>query len=133
MSDTNELTLRPLQNSPRIAPKLPRFTEITTYELKKGKGFNEPTVVVDLRVKGVESLPKEAVTVDFTSTSMDVKIRGLALPPRGSEKGSEKGNYRFRKMGLQHDIVVGSSSFAVKKNHVLVTMQKAGDGAGSMG
>merc|ERR1719162_2086043 len=48
------------------------WTEITTFALDLG-GYDKPHVTVDLRMKGVESLPVENMTCDFTSSSLDLK------------------------------------------------------------
>eukprot|EP00392_Amoebophrya_sp_AT5.2_P005825 g5835.t1 len=90
-----------------------KWTDITMYEIKEGTGYNDPKVVVDLRLKGVEKVPAENISTEFTRMSMDVKIKDL-----------DGVNYRFRRTALQHDIVASSSSHSVKKNHVLVSMQK---------
>lgn len=88
------------------------WTEITTFGLDLG-GYNSPTVTVDLRLKGVEALPKENVICQFTEASLDLKVMGL-----------DGKNHRFFKTNLDKDIVPGESSIKVKKNHVIITMQK---------
>jgi len=88
------------------------WVEITTFGLELG-GYNSPHVVVDIRLKGVEALPAEAVTCDFTESSFDLKVIGL-----------DGKNHRMIKTNLDKDIVPAESSVRVKKNHVLITMQK---------
>ncbi|CAD7965247.1 unnamed protein product [Amoebophrya sp. A120] len=94
-----------------------KWTEVSIYEMKKGGGYNDKEVVVDLRLKGVENLPAENITTEFTRMSLDVKVKNL-----------DGVNYRFRRTALQHDIVAAKSSHSVKKNHVLITMQKVEGG-----
>jgi len=94
-----------------IKPNGP-WTEITTFALDLG-GFDKPVVTVDLRLKGVEALPTEKVTCDFTESSLDVKVIGL-----------DGQNYRFLKTNLEKDIVPAESSVKVKKNHVIITLHK---------
>jgi len=88
------------------------WTAITTFALDLG-GYDKPVVSVDLRLKGVEALPSENVTCDFTESSLDLKVVGL-----------DGLNYRFLKTNLDKDIVPAESSLKVKKNHVLVSLQK---------
>merc|ERR1712183_759472 len=76
-------------------------------------GYDKPQVSVDVRMKGIESLPKESVTCDFTESSFDLKIIGF-----------EGKNHRMVKTNLDKDIVPSESSVKVKKNHVIVTLQK---------
>lgn len=88
------------------------WTEITTFALDLG-GYDKPHVSVDVRLKGVENLPSEAVTCDFTDSSFDLKVVGL-----------DGQNHRMVKTNLDKDIVPGESSVRVKKNHVVVMLQK---------
>eukprot|EP00927_Polykrikos_kofoidii_P039067 TRINITY_DN334_c0_g1_i5.p1 TRINITY_DN334_c0_g1~~TRINITY_DN334_c0_g1_i5.p1 ORF type:complete len:280 (-),score=56.16 TRINITY_DN334_c0_g1_i5:171-947(-) len=88
------------------------WTEITTFALDLG-GYDKPLVTVDIRMKGVEALPAEAVTCDFTESSFDLKVIGF-----------EGANHRMVKTNLDKDIVPAESSVRVKKNHVIVTLQK---------
>merc|ERR1711971_544808 len=69
------------------------WTEITTFALDLG-GYDKPLVTVDIRLKGVESLPAENVTCDFTEASLDLKVIGL-----------DGQNHRFLKTNLDKDIV----------------------------
>lgn len=88
------------------------WTEITTFALDLG-GYDKPIVTVDIRMKGVEALPADNITCDFTGSSFDLKIVGF-----------EGANHRMLKTNLDKDIVPGLSSFKVKKNHVLVSLHK---------
>lgn len=88
------------------------WTEITTFALDLG-GYDKPIVSVDIRLKGVESLAAENVTCDFTESSLDLKVVGL-----------DGQNHRFLKTNLEKDIVPRESNVKVKKNHVIVTLQK---------
>lgn len=88
------------------------WTEITTFALDLG-GYDKPLVTVDVRLKGVEALPPEKVTCDFTESSLDLKVVGL-----------DGQNYRFLKTNLDKDIVPADSGVKVKKNHVIITLQK---------
>jgi len=88
------------------------WLEITTFAEDLG-GYDKPTVTIDVRFKGIEQLPAESVTCDFATTSFDLKIFGY-----------EGKNHRMLKTNLEKDIVVAESSVRVKKNHVIVTLQK---------
>jgi calcyclin binding protein len=88
------------------------WTEITTFALDLG-GHNKPEVAVDVRLKGVEALPRENITCDFTEASFDLKVVGL-----------DGTNYRFLRTNLDKDIVPAESQVKVKKNHVIVQLQK---------
>lgn len=88
------------------------WTEITTFALDLG-GYDKPLVTVDMRLKGIEQIPAENVTCDFTESTFDVKVVGL-----------DGVNYRMIKSNLDKDIVVADSFVKVKKNHVIVTLKK---------
>lgn len=88
------------------------WTEITTFALDLG-GYDKPHITIDIRLKGVELLPQESVTCDFTESSLDLKVLGL-----------DGQNHRFLKTPLAEDIVAKESSVKVKKNHVIITLQK---------
>lgn len=88
------------------------WKEITTFGLDLG-GYDKPLITVDLRLKGVEALPAENVTCSFTEASFDCKVLGL-----------DGENHRFMKTNLEKDIVPSESSVKVKKNHVIITLQK---------
>jgi len=88
------------------------WTEITTFGLDLG-GYDKPLVTVDVRLKGIEQIPAENVTCDFTESTFDLKVVGL-----------DGVNYRMVKSNLDKDIVVADSFIKVKKNHVIVTLQK---------
>lgn len=89
-----------------------RWVEITTFALDLG-GNSNSTVTVDIRLKGVETLPAENVTCDFTEASFDLKVMGL-----------DGQDYRFLRTNLEKDIVPAESSVKVKKNHVIVELKK---------
>lgn len=88
------------------------WTEITTFALDLG-GYSKPHVTVDFRLKGVEFLPPENVTCDFTEASFDLKVLGL-----------DGQDFRFVRTNLEKDIVPAESGVKVKKNHVIITLQK---------
>lgn len=88
------------------------WTEVTTFALDLG-GYDKPDVTVDARLKGVELLPGDNVTCEFTEASFDLKIVGL-----------DGANYRMLKTNLDKDIIPADSSVKVKKNHVVVTLKK---------
>mmetsp|Transcript_8556 Transcript_8556/g.20327 ORF Transcript_8556/g.20327 Transcript_8556/m.20327 type:complete len:741 (+) Transcript_8556:46-2268(+) len=89
------------------------WTEITMFSLDLGDG-DKPFVTVDVRLRGVEALPSTDITCDFTDSSFDLKVVGL-----------EGKNYRFRRTNLENRIIPAGSVFKVKKNHVMVWLQKA--------
>lgn len=110
-----------VQQTPAAAPHVPTqvdvraagpWTEITTFAEDLG-GYDKPTVTIDIRFKGIEQLPAEKITCDFTTSSFDLKIFGY-----------EGKNHRMLKTNLEKDIVVAESSVRVKKNHVIITLQK---------
>lgn len=88
------------------------WTEVTTFALDLG-GFDKPNVTVDVRLKGIEELPKENITCDFTESSFDLKVLGL-----------DGKNYRFLKTNLEKDITPAASEVKVKKNHIIVQLAK---------
>ncbi|CAE8604662.1 unnamed protein product, partial [Polarella glacialis] len=88
------------------------WVEVTTFGLDLG-GYNKPHLIVDIRLKGVEDLPAGNVTCDFHEASLDLKVIGL-----------DGQNFRFLKTNLEKDIVAAESTVKVKKNHVILTLQK---------
>lgn len=88
------------------------WTEITTFEQNLG-GYDKPHVTVDLRLKGVENIPRENITCDFTESSFDLKVVGL-----------DGKNHRFVRTNLDKDISPVQSEIKVKKNHVIVQLAK---------
>mmetsp|Transcript_141987 Transcript_141987/g.441487 ORF Transcript_141987/g.441487 Transcript_141987/m.441487 type:complete len:283 (+) Transcript_141987:101-949(+) len=98
--------------TPVVVKSVGPWTEITTFGLDLG-GYDKPTISVDVRLKGVEQLPQENITCDFTEASFDLKVVGL-----------EGQNYRFLRSNLDKDIVPADSSVKVKKNHVIIALQK---------
>ena len=88
------------------------WTEITQFTQDLG-GHEKPHVTVDLKLTGVQNLPPENVTCDFTEASFDLKVVGL-----------DGHNYRFLKRNLHQDIVPADSQVQVKGNHIIITLQK---------
>jgi len=88
------------------------WTEITTFEQNLG-GYDKPQVTVDVRLKGIENIPRENITCDFTESSFDLKVVGL-----------DGTNYRFLRTNLDKDISPMQSEVKVKKNHVIVHLAK---------
>lgn len=102
------------------APETPEKTEkpeeaiqwepITEYsEDLRGKRFVE----VDFRLKGIEQLPAKNITVDFTKTSFDLKVMDY-----------EGKNYRIAIRNLYEDIKPLSSTYYVRKNHIVLDLVK---------
>lgn len=89
---------------------------INSYGLD-GLGYSGEVVSVDVRLKGVEALPKENITCTFTLDSFDLKVVGV--------EGADAGDWRLLRTNLDKDIVPDESSFTVKKNHVIVKLKKA--------
>lgn len=90
------------------------YNPITSWGWEQNKEFVE--VLLISGINGVGSLPKEAISVDFTTSSFDLKIHGL--------NGS---NYRLRVTNLDKDIVPAKSRIEVKKNRVSIWLKKAGE------
>ena len=88
------------------------WTEITMFSLDLG-GLDKPFVTLDLRLPGVDALPEGKITCDFTESSLDLKVLGL-----------DGKNLRFRKTNLENEIFPGGSAFKVKKNHVMIWLQR---------
>jgi len=110
-ASTSAAQATPVPAAVSVKPTGP-WTEVTTFALDLG-GYSGPTVSVDVRLKGVEQLPAERVTCDFTEASFDLKVIDL-----------DGQNYRFLKTNLDKDIVPAESSVKVKKNHVIISLQK---------
>ena len=90
--------------------------DVTTYEtLKYGfssEGADVEVLLLDL--PGVGALPRDAVSCDFTATSFDLRIRGLAGR-----------NYRLRIPQLEKEIVPHDSRVVVGKSRVTLKLRKA--------
>jgi len=88
------------------------WSEITTFALDLG-GYGKSTVTVDIRMKGVETLPTENITCAFTESSFDLKV-----------VGHEGRNHRMVKSPLDKDVIPSSCNMRVKKNHIIITLEK---------
>jgi len=88
------------------------WTEITTFALDLG-GYGGSTITVDIRMKGVETLPTENISCDYTESSFDLKVMGY-----------EGKNHRMIKTPLEKDIIPSSCKMKVKKNHIIITLEK---------
>lgn len=108
---------------PAVKPEAPKpvqvdvrsvgpWSEIKEFSLDVGK-YTDPAVKVEVRLKGVGSIPKENVTCDFQVDSFDLKVVGL-----------DGKDYRMIKTNLDKDIVPESSTIVVKANKVVVTLAK---------
>lgn len=87
------------------------FTSIESFAWDQGP-YNTPTVSVFVDLDDVGTV-KDKVHVHFTKTGFDLTVEGL--------NGK---NYRLFKDNLEKDIVPDQSSFVVKKNKVVVKLQK---------
>lgn len=74
--------------------------------------YNSPNVTVFIDLEGVGSA-KDRVQVEFGKHSFDLKVLDV-----------EGKNYRLLKDNLEKDIIPGSSSYVVKKNKVVLKLQK---------
>jgi calcyclin binding protein len=74
--------------------------------------YNSPTVTVYVEIPNVGSV-KDNVTVDFGTHSFDFKVHGC-----------DGKNYRLIKDNLDKDIVPHESKFIVKKDKVVIKLQK---------
>lgn len=101
------------------------YKTITMYEVKSGFEYGEKHVILDFRLKGVEKLPKENITCEFNTMTIDLKVIDLPDDVNNfTKEGCKKSNWRFREVALQHDIEPKECGFLVKKNHIVVTMLK---------
>jgi len=87
------------------------FQPIQSFAWDQGE-YNSPTVTIFVSLDDVGSV-KDNVRCEFTKSSFDLKVFGL----HGQ-------NYRLYKDNLDKDIVPERSSFVVKKNKVIVKLQK---------
>lgn len=94
-----------------IPPPGVAFVPIETFSWDQG-GYNSPTVTIFVELDGVGAV-KESVNVNFTKTSFDLTVQGL-----------NGRNYRLVKDNLEKDVVPEQCSFTVKKNKVVIKLQK---------
>jgi len=99
------------RDGPAVKEENKPWKPLTTYcaDLDRASDF----VTVDLRVKGVEALPKGNIISSFTPESFDLKVSDL-----------DGENYRMVMRNLYSDIVPEKSRHRVKKNHVLVDLYR---------
>lgn len=104
--------------SPPIAPLSSSsstvYIPIESYAWDQGE-YNSPTlsIFVDLDGVGVGEGAKDRVTVSFHRTGFDLKVLNL-----------NGHNYRLVQNNLEKDIVPDQCSFSVKKNKVVLKLQK---------
>jgi len=97
----------------RSAPILSSSTYIPIESFAWDQGsYNSPSISVFIDLDGVGNV-KDRVTVDFDKHSFDLKVLDL-----------DGKNYRLIKDNLEKDIVPSQSSFVVKKNKVVLKLQK---------
>jgi calcyclin binding protein len=112
----SEATETPMEVCAAPEAKPTVFTEfiyqpIETYSWDQGS-YNSPTVTVYVDLENVGSI-KDQVDVSFTKASFDLTVKNL-----------QGRNYRLLKDNLEKDIVPNQSSFVVKKNKVVIKLQK---------
>lgn len=77
----------------------------------------DSTVKVYISLEGVDSLPAESLSTNFTSTSVVFTAHGLG------EQGTK--HYRFSVPQLGREIDPAKSKLIVKKGRVVISMRKA--------
>jgi calcyclin binding protein len=87
------------------------YTPITDFAWDQD-GYDSPTVTVYVDLEGVGAV-KDSVSCKFTKSSFDLEVLGL----RGR-------NYRLLKDNLDKDVVPDKCRYIVKKNKVVVKLQK---------
>jgi len=87
------------------------YTPIADFAWDQG-GYNSPTVTVYVELEGVGEV-KDSVDCKFTKSSFDLTVHGL--------NGK---HYRLIKDNLDKDIVPEKSKILVKKNKIVVKLQK---------
>ena len=105
-----------LKQDVRVAAPLPStnktvYIPITSFAWDQD-GYDSPIVTVYVDLEKVGSV-KDNVKCDFTSSSFDLQVLDL----------NEK-NYRLVKDNLDKDIVPEKSKFIVKKNKIVIKLQK---------
>jgi calcyclin binding protein len=97
--------------SPEDSKKREVFVPIESFAWDQGD-YNGSTVTIFVTLENVGSV-KNQVNCNFTKSSFDLKVLGL-----------NGNNYRLFKDNLDKDIIPDQSSFSVKKNKVVVKLQK---------
>ncbi len=93
------------------APSGGAYQPIDAFYWEQGQ-YNSPVVTVYLELENVGSVA-DNVDVSFTKDSFDVKVHGLAGK-----------NYRLLKNNLEKDIIPEESKRIVKKNKIVLKLQK---------
>jgi calcyclin binding protein len=87
------------------------FIPIEDFAWDQG-GYNSPIVSIFIDLEGVGDV-KDSVDFSCTATSFDLRVVGLAGK-----------NYRLIKDNLDKDIVPNESKIVVKKNKIVIKLQK---------
>jgi len=102
--------------STQIAPVVPQLPELSYVPIESFAwdqgSYNSPTVTIFVDLDNVGTV-KDQVNVKFTKQSFDLTVVGL-----------NGRNYRLIKDNLEKDIVPEQSTFLVKKNKVVLKLQK---------
>ena len=98
------------ETKPKFSPNAV-FVPIESFAWDQGE-YNSPTVSIFIDLDNVGTV-KDAVEVNFTKASFDVKVMNL-----------QGKNYRLIKENLDKDIIPDKSSFLVKKNKIVLKLQK---------
>mmetsp|Transcript_26138 Transcript_26138/g.36022 ORF Transcript_26138/g.36022 Transcript_26138/m.36022 type:complete len:235 (-) Transcript_26138:66-770(-) len=106
------------ENVSKPAPSAPvkpvvvgNFVPIEDFAWDQGS-YNSPIVTVYVELDNVGSV-KDSVKVEFTKSSFDITVMNL--------NGK---NYRLFKENLEKDIVPGQSKYIVKKDKIVLKLQK---------
>lgn len=94
-----------------VAPVQGAFIPIESYAWDQGE-YNSPTLSIFVDLDGVGAV-KDNVVANFTKMSFDVQVTGL--------NGK---NYRLLKDNLEKDIVPDKSKCIVKKDKIVLKLQK---------
>ena len=105
-------TVRPsIVSDKTLSSSSAAFIPISDYAWDQG-GYNSPTVSIFIDLPGVGAI-KDRVEFSCTPSSFDLKITGL-----------DGKNYRLVKDSLDKDIVPAESKIVVKKDKVVIKLQK---------
>lgn len=103
--------VEPAKKVAKVVPSSGTYVPVESFAWDQGQ-YGTPTVTIFVDIDDVGTV-KDKVNVTFTKSSFDLTVHDL--------KGK---NYRLVKDNLDKDIVPEKSTFVVKKNKVVIKLQK---------
>lgn len=95
-----------------VSSSTAKYVPISTFAFDSGK-YNSPTVTIYISFNGVKDIPRDNITCNFTSTSIDLIIRNL-----------NNKSHRLIQDNLAHDIDPTTSKIIIKTDRIIIKLGK---------